>query len=338
MKLSRKLRYLFKSGKNSKLAYYLKAYWTIGLPWGYLQWRRRRAMASLHLREDREQIQERVDYYCRLLEGQPFDAEKFLAESIPLEKQKKTGQTVYYLDAFRDAKSFPRNLHWILLPGDITYIPGLPSIVKSRPITPNLENANSVLLNLDRVRHFLFLKDKKVFAEKKDQVIFRGLIGQEIGNSLKQNRYDFMKRYFGHPLCDAGVLDREYPEWFTEKLTIGEHLDYKFIMALEGNDVASNLKWIMSSNSIAVMPRPTYESWFMEGRLIPNVHYIEIKSDFSDLEERLSYYIAHPKEAELILANANAYVAQFFDEERETLIAWKVLERYFTFTNRDSKV
>lgn len=75
-------------------------------------------------------------------------------------------------------------------------------------------------------------------------------------------------------------------------------MDYKFIMALEGNDVASNLKWVMSSNSIAVMPRPTCETWFMEGKLIPNYHYIEIKPDFTDLEERLKYYIEHPEEAQ----------------------------------------
>ena len=68
-------------------------------------------------------------------------------------------------------------------------------------------------------------------------------------------------------------------------------------MALEGNDVASNLKWVMSSNSIAVMPRPTCETWFMEGKLIPNYHYIEIKPDYSDLPEKLQYYIDHPEEA-----------------------------------------
>ena len=42
----------------------------------------------------------------------------------------------------------------------------------------------------------------------------------------------------------------------------------------------------MSSNSVAVMPRPKYESWFMEGRLQPGVHYIEIKDDYSDLEPK----------------------------------------------------
>ena len=49
----------------------------------------------------------------------------------------------------------------------------------------------------------------------------------------------------------------------------------------------------MSSNSVAVMPRPKYESWFMEGRLQPGVHYIEIKDDYSDLEDKIQYYSTH---------------------------------------------
>ena len=41
----------------------------------------------------------------------------------------------------------------------------------------------------------------------------------------------------------------------------------------------------MSSNSVAVMPKPKYESWFMEGKLIPDYHYVLIKDDYSDFEE-----------------------------------------------------
>ncbi len=94
-------------------------------------------------------------------------------------------------------------------------------------------------------------------------------------------------------------------------MTINEHLAYKFIMALEGNDVASNLKCIMSSNSIAVMPRPKYETWFMEGTLIPDYHYIEVKPDYSDVEEKINYYIANPDKAEAIIEHAHAYVEGF---------------------------
>ncbi|GIR91542.1 MAG: hypothetical protein CM15mP92_0060 [Halieaceae bacterium] len=72
--------------------------------------------------------------------------------------------------------------------------------------------------------------------------------------------------------------------------SLDTHLKHKFILCIEGNDVASNLKWVMSSNSVAVMPKPKYESWFMEGKLIPNYHYILIKDDYSDLEEKLNYY------------------------------------------------
>ena len=98
--------------------------------------------------------------------------------------------------------------------------------------------------------------------------------------------------FFHHPMFDCGVVGRNEgcpDEWMREKKTIREHLDYKFIMALEGNDVASNLKWVMSSNSLAVMTRPTCETWFMEGTLVDVYHYVEVKEDFSDLPEKLQY-------------------------------------------------
>ncbi|MGR3789854.1 glycosyltransferase [Flavobacterium sp. TN-1] len=105
-------------------------------------------------------------------------------------------------------------------------------------------------------------------------------------------------------------------------------------MALEGNDVASNLKWVMSSNSIAVMPKPTYETWFMEGKLIPDFHYIEVNADFSNLEEKINYYIENPSEAIQIIKNANTYCKQFYDSKREKLIGLLVMKKYFEKTNQ----
>jgi pyrroloquinoline quinone (PQQ) biosynthesis protein C len=87
----------------------------------------------------------------------------------------------------------------------------------------------------------------------------------------------------------------------------------------------------MSSNSIAVMPKPTYETWFMEGTLIGNYHYIEIKKDYSDLEEKLNYYIKHTNEALKIIENAHKFVEQFRDKKREKLISLLVLQKYFQY-------
>ena len=91
-----------------------------------------------------------------------------------------------------------------------------------------------------------------------------------------------MRMYFGSECCDAGISTPrpEYPpEWTKPHISMYDHLNYKFILAIEGYDVATNLKWIMSSNSLAVMPRPTYETWFMEGTLIPGYHYVEIRPE-----------------------------------------------------------
>ena len=106
---------------------------------------------------------------------------------------------------------------------------------------------------------------------------------------------------------------------------IDYHLKHKFILCIEGNDVASNLKWVMSSNSVAVMPKPKYESWFMEGKLIPDYHYIQIKDDYSDLEEKINYYIKNTDKLKIISKNANEYISQFKDKESEKIISFFAL-------------
>ena len=321
---------MLNSGKNSKQRYYVGSYLRLWMPRWVTQRQLPGLLKALERRPDQEEIQRRVNYYNRLTAESPIDRKLWDEQAVRLCDQPMTKQKTYYLDAMEYARYFDQELKWLLLYGDITYVPELPTILKSRPLSEDVQN--SVLLNLDKVRHFLFVNDQKPWREKKDAAIFRGDLG-----ILKENRNIFMRR-FGNgqsPLVDAASTNRweEHPEWQQEKLTIGEHLDYKFIMSLEGNDVASNLKWVMSSNSIAVTPRLTCETWFMEGTLKPNYHYIEVKDDFSDLEERLTYYIAHPEEAEAIIEHAHQYVNQFRDEERERLISLMVLRKYFEITN-----
>ena len=90
----------------------------------------------------------------------------------------------------------------------------------------------------------------------------------------------------------------------------------------------------MSSNSLALMPVPKYETWYMEGTLIPNYHYMLIKDDYSDLEERMEYYINHADEALEIIRNAHRYIEQFKIKQREDLISLLVPEKYFYKTSR----
>ncbi|SMC23047.1 Glycosyl transferase family 90 [Campylobacter helveticus] len=115
-------------------------------------------------------------------------------------------------------------------------------------------------------------------------------------------------------------------------------LNLNLVMFLiEGNDVASNIKWVMSSNSLVIMPRVKFETWFMEGELKPNVHYAEIKDNYENLEELLEFFIKHSNDAKEIIHNAHEYVKQFFDKEREFLISLLLMGKYFYYTNQIEK-
>ena len=351
------LWYALRSGKNPKFVYYAQAFVHTHWPAAWLKNSLPRKLAALEQRPDKEDILRRVDYYNRLSPSTPVDMDLWQQKAICLKDQPMTPQKVYYLDAMEYARYFDPALRWLLIPSDVTFIPSIPSIVKSRPISE--DNANSVILKLNKVRHFIFVNDRIPFQQKRDQVLFRNRISrgmpsfipQLTGDTLRPPKGDggkgaeasprllFMQKYFGHPLVDAGAIDHDLdqhplwnPQWQCEKMTIPQQLHYKFIMAIEGNEVASNLKWVMSSNSIAVCPRPRYETWFMEGQLRPDYHYIEVAPDFSDLPDKLQFYLDHPTEAEAILRHAHEWVDQFRDRSREDLISLLVLEKYFRMT------
>lgn len=334
--INSKFFYLLRNGKNPKFVYYGVNYLRLIIPKFFFRIRLKKELEKLNKSTDKDYIMQRVNYYNQLdRDSLSLSAayDSWRDELIPLRRQPMCKQKVYFFDTFEYTRWFPQSLKWKLCPGDLVSVPNIPSIVKSRPLVAG--NENSVIMKLDKVRHFIFIKDEKSFVEKKNMVVFRGKIGVPGTNGFKENRYRFLEKYWGHPMCNLGEIKGRHPnkQWIVEKMTLRQHLDYKFILSLEGNDVASNLKWVMSSNSLAVMPRPTCETWFMEGRLIPNYHYVEIKPDFSDLEERLNYYIAHPQEAEEIIRHAHEYVEQFKDPERERLVSLFVLKKYFEETN-----
>lgn len=281
-------------------------------------------IASLSERDDIEYILSRVFYYNRITENFRMDGTALRLKDL----WKVKSSSMYKHDAWRTSRWFDQDLKWKLDCGDVNWVCSSPSITKSRPICE--ENANNVILKLDRYRHFNFIEDPYSFQDKADKSIFMA----DIGDIGKMNRVEFMKMYFGSDICDCGSI-RNLPgkvlpdEWLKPKMKIGEMLRYKFIIALEGNDVATSLKWIMSSQSLAVMPRPTCETWFMEKTLVPDYHYVEISPDYSDLGDKMAYYSAHPDKALEIIRNAHSYIRQFQDEEREGIIEYLVLLKYF---------
>lgn len=317
--------------KNLHFPYYVKGFSMLCVPRSFTIRQREsllRQFDSLSVAAQ-ENILHRVDYYCHMSSVQQLPGDASAIGDFTF--QTKHCPSVYFFDSYEWLRFFPEHLKWQFAPGDITCTFDNPTIAKSRPIDIPLTD-NSVLINMDKVRHFLFFKDPIAYEKKKSQVFFRGAVHG------KPQRAQFFEHYFGHPLFD--LKDTSSNSVYTENMrqrketTIYHHLGYKYIMSLQGNDVASNLKWVMNSNSIAVSPKFTIESWFMEGQLKPNEHYIEIRPDFSDIEERIAYYNDHAAEAKDIIENAHAHCRQFQDPRIERLVSLMVMDKYFRMTGQ----
>ena len=321
------LKRLSFKNKNNKTVYYLKNYLRLFISTKYFQKKLATELDKIKNlnTENYKQVILRFNYYNQLNKKSVLSSNAQKLSELKLQKAHKT----YYFDLNEYSKYFNQDLKGHFLFGDITKIPKEPGLVKSRPI--NNKNINSVLLKWNKIRHFTFIsKDDLPYTKKKDQLVFRAKV-----HSSQPQRIKFLEKHYGHPMCNIGKVNSNNLNrlWMVKRMTYLQQLKYKFILCLEGNDVASNLKWVMSSNSIAVMPKPKYETWFMEGRLIADHHYIEIKDDYSNLESKLKFFIKHPKKAELIIENANEHVNQFKDQKKEDLISVMVLDKYFKNTN-----
>ncbi|MEO5755416.1 MAG: glycosyl transferase family 90 [Mesorhizobium sp.] len=267
-----------------------------------------------------DSVRQRLNYYNKLQDAFVPSPAAVRVDKVPF------SPSMYYYDLKEFARYFDPELLIDLEFGDVRNVPRMPSIVKDRPIVAG--NSNAVLLKLDKFRHFHMPADKLAFADKLPTVVWRG----DLNNPMRTR---FLKAVRDLPFCDAGSpKPSAAAEYRKPYLTINQQRRYRYIVSLEGNDVATNLKWILSSNSLCLMPPPTYETWFAEQQLEANVHYVPLEPDFSNLGECVRHFEQHPAEAQRIIAAANAYCRTLADERAEQAISFLVLYKYFVLSGQ----
>ena len=301
--------------------YYFKNYVKNALPSFYFKWNYYR-LNKIAQQFDLQEIETRLNYYCKI--NQNFTLPQ---EISSISSFKKTNGTAYYLDLKEFLHYFKSNAKFAYHFGDELHVNPYPTLFKARPLISN--NQNSVIFKLDKKRHFYFVNDSLSFDQKTDKMVWRG-------GAYQENRKRFVELFWNHPMFEIGQTNKpiQYVPWQKKYMSVREQLQYKFIYCGEGNDVATNLKWAMSSNSLVFMPQPTCETWFMEGVLIPNVHYVEIKADFSDVLDKMNFYIQNPNLAQQIIHNANLHVNRFKNQDLEDYLCIKVLEKYLELSNQ----
>ena len=327
--------------KNVKSFYYLRNTLLLLIPRILYRLRLKSELRKLN-NHKKEYIQSRVNYYNKI--NQNFNISTSAITNKELRKRQIRNlfkhytqsskdevivrkHTTYFFDLYKFFSFFKSDKKLDFIFGDVTQRPKTPSIVKSRPVT---NSDNSVIMKLNKIRHFYFINDDRNFLDKKDAAVWRGN-----GTNSELRQY-FLKNYHHVSLFN---IDQRSPivdePWFKGFMSIYDQLAYKFIFCLEGVDTATSIKWVMSSNSVCVMPKPKYETWFMEGRLKSGIHYIEVKDDFSDAEEKIKYYSKHTDEALQIINNAHDYIEQFKDSKQERLISLLVLNKYFSLSGQN---
>lgn len=236
----------------------------------------------------------------------------------------------------------------LLYPRDRVEWFDFPVLVKTRAIQRPSGFLGSVLFKLNTQNHFEPMRrvderrsQEQDFLSKRSVVVWRGRpTGFGFGNNIpirEVSRQTLVESFYDkYPFLDIGLVfspeqEETYPYYKKYKkpsMSINEMLRNRYILSVEGNDVATNLKWIMTSKSLVLMPTPTIESWFLEGTLRPYVHYLPVRNDFSDLSDRFHWAEAHPEECLRMIDNANKYAASFLDSGSENRKLAGVLKRY----------
>ena len=294
---------------------------------------RKRLYAILNQTLDQESAL-RTEYYFKYHNEIDLSKDAKNLNEIFINQLKKNKQNSHFIDFYNLIRFFNPKYKFDYIYNASNYIDSaiakkksvFPIFVKSRAIDGN---KNSILLQVNRVKLFHFINDKIKFESKKNIAVWRG---DARNNTI---RSFFLEKYFNVEKFDIGQTngDKSIP-YYKNFLSIDNQLENKFIFCLEGKCISTNLFWAMSSNSICVMPKPKYESWFMEGKLIEDFHFIEVENDFSNAEEKINYFIKHPEKCLQILNNAHKFVEQFKNERKEKLIQLKILKRYLQLSGQ----
>jgi len=224
-----------------------------------------------------------------------------------------------------------------------------PTLVKSAPVPD--PRGNHVISRLHRGRYEknveLLPSSDIPFEQKSDTLVWRGGmtgIYRCPGQWHNGSRMLFVHKWSGKNdsridvgFCSCGNKKKSphnntcisSPLWLQDYMNETSLLKHKYIMVVEGNDVASSAEWVMASNSVPFMIPPVVQTWALHSWLQPWKHYVPLEPDFSDVSQKLDWAISNPKLAAQIAVEGASFMKEFQDKEREDRIYTAVLVTYF---------
>lgn len=237
------------------------------------------------------------------------------------------------------------SLVWAWSYGDKIVEPTLPHLAKVRPVS---QTSPIALLPLSTGRHSGALNTMprreraagRPFAERGACAVWRGA---STGNSpesgtdgyapdapreLRAPRRVLVERWHNASLAatrgvavdvgysalakSAKLAPHVHGRYVAGSQSVEQMMACRYLISVEGNDVATGLKWMLYTESVVLMAHPTKETWALEGALVPWTHYVPLARDYEDLAERLAWCEANLERAAAIARAGRAHLRRVF--------------------------
>jgi len=176
---------------------------------------------------------------------------------------------------------------------------------------------NILLLPLDDamfeygISHIFKNVDMISWEKRRPQIFWRGNLGgyerpsirENILKKLLDNIHSDVK--FAFLYCGGSYVDSIDKKYVVEKRSdLQDYVHYKYLLIIDGVNIASNHQWTFGSGSVPVMITHPDNNWWFKQYLKPMVNYVPIQYDLSDLEEKIQWLVDNDEQAHTIAMNA----------------------------------
>ena len=277
---------------------------------------------ELHLISFKQFKNTLAHWYCKNLIRRPFFKE---IRALPFYSDYRNLHSLMnFFEPFDKLEMSTKDAQYPVFYGEMGDTSPISCIRKSR----TTEDMRSIIYNFRSIRHtdpcFEVRRKDIPWAAKNNDVIWRG------ATTGKEHREKFVQKYFDqYDVAFSTVKQKpNLAPYKKDRVSIAKQLTYKYIVSLEGNELPSNRRWTLASNSVPIMPKPKWHSWIMEEKLEPYVHYLELNDDLSNLEELLNWARENDEKCREIALNGKQFMAQFLDLENDLKVQKLLLEEF----------
>lgn len=202
---------------------------------------------------------------------------------------------------------------------------------KDIPI-PNFADFERSIKNLFGIENFksMYWQDKLVKFVYRGDSINPGVSKKYYPINQKYALVDFMNKNYPE-ISDVGITNIYYetPLVLNNKIYFAENDETllssqpielfsknKFIFAVDGIGTPEELSMILFSGSCILRVESYGESWnnWYDSMIQPGIHYILIKSDLSDLNEKIQWCLQHDEECREIGINARNFATRYLSK------------------------